>query len=56
MNYKTVMTEVNELDRIIGWTEDFRFQVEVAIDNNFDHSAHMGISDFIDMCVEIAGL
>ena len=54
MNYKSVMQEVNELNRLMGWSDDFRFSVEVTIDNHFDESQHMDVASFVDMCVELA--
>jgi len=56
MKYQDAMKELNELDRVMAWSDDFRFAVEVALDNNFDSCAHMSVSDFIDLCVDIASV
>jgi len=54
MKYIDAMKELNELDKVMNWDEDFRFSVEVALDNNFADCSHMGVSDFIGLCVELA--
>lgn len=56
MKYSDVMLEVNELERVVNWGEDFRFNLEVVIDNRFDDCQHMTASDFVDLCVDIARL
>ena len=50
------MKEVNELDRIMNWSDEFRASVEVAVDNNIDDCDNMKISEFVDLCVDIASL